>query len=593
MKRFNYNFTQSIIGKLWVAITGLVVVTLLLLGISLSHLFENYYFKLQADKMIRDGINLSNLISRPNQEALTNLDVISNFIESDILVLNRDGLVSACPDKLKMFLGEQMAECDIENVLKGETVVYRGSNSSFNIPVLMTAVPVAGPDGEVLGAVVMYSPQAAIQDNISQVRRLMLYAGIGAIILGTVLAFLLSKTISNPLLHMNDVALKMSKGNFDEKIGFLGRKDEVGTLGRTLDNLSDVLCRNLSELSQERDQLENILSSMTDGVATFNKDKHILMKNEQADRILAPVIAGEKPLPDYMKLLYKMVDEVLEKNTGVTGDLKPKKEDKNVISVRISPLRLENGNVWGAVALFQDVTKERRLEDLRREFVANVSHELRTPLSYLQGYTEALLDGMARNWEQTEQYLKIILEETLRLRRLVNDLLDLANLEAGQIKMEKQLFSMTELINRVAKKMNPLAKDKQIEVKVKPMSEIPLVYGDEDRIEQVVINLINNAINYTPPKGEVAVGFVKQSEGVRVFVTDTGCGISEEELPFVWERFYKVDKARTRGPKRGTGLGLAIVKNIITAHGGKVGVKSEINKGTEFYFILPEKKRGG
>ena len=245
----------------------------------------------------------------------------------------------------------------------------------------------------------------------------------------------------------------------------------------------------------------------------------------------------------------------------------------------------KNAQIWGVVAVLQDVTQASKLELLRREFISNVSHELRTPLSYLQGFTEAILDGVIKEPGETEKYLNIILEETLRLRRLVDELLDLSQMESGHFTLKKEKISLNSLIERVVKKASPYAVKKQVEINCN-LQDIPLVMADEDRIQQVLINLIDNAIKHTSSGKEILIQSKSCEEGVVVSVKDHGPGVPEDELDFIWERFYKVDKSRARG-KGGTGLGLAIVKNIIDAHGGKVDARNCPEGGIEFSFYLP------
>ncbi len=229
---------------------------------------------------------------------------------------------------------------------------------------------------------------------------------------------------------------------------------------------------------------------------------------------------------------------------------------------------------------------EKRIEQRRRQFVANVSHELRTPLSYLQGYTEALKDDLPKTEEERSNYLSIIHDETLRLRRLVDDLLDLHRIEEGKLVLERGPVAMDELIKVVVSKLEPRARENGIKLEAIVPEGLPLVAGDADRLEQVLINLVSNALQYTGSGDVVRIEVKDRAGRLQVKVSDTGEGIPEDELPYIWERFYKVDKARTR-KGGGTGLGLAIVKGIIAAHGGEISVESMLGKGTTFTFILP------
>jgi two-component system sensor histidine kinase ResE len=254
----------------------------------------------------------------------------------------------------------------------------------------------------------------------------------------------------------------------------------------------------------------------------------------------------------------------------------------------MSPL-YAGDQVRGVVAVLRDVTEERRLDKLRKDFVANVSHELRTPLAMLQGYSEALMDDIAETPEERREIAQVINEESQRMGRLVRELLDLARMEAGHIQVEPVERSLYDFVGRVIRKFQALAREKQIHLSADLAEGLPTVYWDEDKIEQVLTNLIDNAIRHTPAGGSVCVHVYQQDGMIHLDVEDTGSGIPDEDLPFVFERFYKADKARTRGQSGGTGLGLAIVKHLVTAHGGNVSVKSQLGVGTTFMVELPER----
>jgi two-component system sensor histidine kinase ResE len=254
----------------------------------------------------------------------------------------------------------------------------------------------------------------------------------------------------------------------------------------------------------------------------------------------------------------------------------------------ISPL-YNQSRIRGVVTVIRDMTEERRLDKLRDDFIANVSHELRTPVAMLQGYSEAIIDDIAASEEEKKEFAKIIYDETLRIGRLVNELLDLARMEAGHFSFHMESVPFKNFVERVTHKFNGIAKEKGITLSCAAASDHALVINmDADRIEQVLTNLIDNAIRHTAPNGYVKVAEEEVEDGVYIHVEDNGSGIPKEDLPFVFERFYKADKARTRG-KSGTGLGLAIAKNIVEAHNGRIFVKSKLGQGTTFSFFLPKK----
>jgi two-component system sensor histidine kinase ResE len=568
---------KSIAGKLWISIMILMIVTILVSAVVLSSFFENFYFKIKQNELINEGQQLITLILQ-GADPLELLDV-SKFINAHAVIVDKKGLIKVGSGFYKRD-GMGMAKKQFTEVLKGNIVVHKGHMPQFNAAMLTVALPIKTEVG-VAGALILYSPMASIQSSIWHIRRLILIAGASSVLIATVLSFVLSKNISKPLVEMKNIAEDMAKGNFDNTIEVTS-DDEIGTLAKTMNYMSSALETNINALSNEKKQLHGILQSMTDGVITFNADGDVILVNPQALEILSLDISGNEG--KYFDKLLPLYDKVREDNSILHEEVNM---GGRIISVRMAPLFNEKHFLWGVVAVLQDVTIERKTEHMRREFVSNVSHELRTPLSYLQGYTEALLDGMAKDSDEKQKYLNIIHEETLRLRRLVNELLDLSRIETGQIAIDKKMISINKIIERVIKKVEPAVDKRGVKIETQ-YEDLPMIAADEDRIQQVILNLVDNAIRYTKSNGKITIKASNSKGGIVVSIRDDGEGIPEDELPFIWDRFYKTDKSRVRD-KGGTGLGLAIVKNIVELHDGKVWAKNCKKGGAEFSFFLPEK----
>lgn len=568
---------KSIAGKLWISIMILMIVTILVSAVVLSSFFENFYFKIKQNELINEGQQLITLVLQ-GADPLELLDV-SKFINAHAVIVDKKGLIKVGSGFYKRD-GMGMAKKQFTEVLKGNIVVHKGHMPQFNAAMLTVALPIKTEVG-VAGALILYSPMASIQSSIWHIRRLILIAGASSVLIATVLSFVLSKNISKPLVEMKNIAEDMAKGNFDNTIEVTS-DDEIGTLAKTMNYMSSALETNINALSNEKKQLHGILQSMTDGVITFNADGDVILVNPQALEILSLDISGNEG--KYFDKLLPLYDKVREDNSILHEEVNM---GGRIISVRMAPLFNEKHFLWGVVAVLQDVTIERKTEHMRREFVSNVSHELRTPLSYLQGYTEALLDGMAEDSDEKQKYLNIIHEETLRLRRLVNELLDLSRIETGQIAIDKKMISINKIIERVIKKVEPAVDKRGVKIETQ-YEDLPMIAADEDRIQQVILNLVDNAIRYTKSNGKIIIKASNSKGGIVVSIRDDGEGIPEDELPFIWDRFYKTDKSRVRD-KGGTGLGLAIVKNIVELHDGKVWAKNCKKGGAEFSFFLPEK----
>ncbi len=583
---------KSMVGRLWLTLVVSVAAILLLLGLFLSQLFDNFYFDLQADNLIDQGRNLGQLVlsSASNVELLRELALVEDFLKANVVIMDKSGLISSVSPGMQHHRrlrggGQVLTPPQAAAVLSGQTVVIKGYRTGLDTTMLTVAVPITADD-QVVGAVYLYTPLAPITRTIASVRRLIRYGIVGTMAVATVMAFFLSRRLSRPLIRMEQAAEAMASGDFSPRVK-VHSQDEVGRLGAALNHLASELARTLAALGAERDQLAQILAGMTDGVITFSATGELLVYNPPAAEYLAPVadLALGQCLGEEI-ILPSLEDSVKQvATTGKAQGTEFKLQDR-VLVARLAPLTAE-GTVRAVVCVLFDMTKERRLEAMRREFVANVSHELRTPLTYLQGYAEAILDGLAASREEEEKYLSIILDETLRLRRLVNDLLDLALIEAGQLALDKEAVAMQELIEQVREKLLPLATDKGVKLVTVQPEKLPPVWGNPDRLQQILINLLNNALRYTPAGGTITVETAwAGAEVLTVSVRDTGTGIAPSDLPYIFERFYKKEKARTRS-SAGTGIGLAIVKGLVEAHGGEIKVTSQLGQGTTFTLTLP------
>jgi two-component system sensor histidine kinase ResE len=587
---------KSVVSRLWLVLVVVVTVILLVLGLLLSQLFDRFYFNLQAQNLIEQGHSLGKLVlsSRSDAQLLHELSLVEDFLNANVVIMDKSGLIqSASPGMgMRLWRGRRhLSPPDAAAVLAGNTVVQRGYQPGLDATVLTVAVPIkAGKD--VVGAVYLYAPLAPITQTIADVRGLILYGILGTLVVATVVAFFLSRSLSRPLICMEQAAQAMAAGDFTPRVT-VNSADEVGRLGDALNHLAQELARTVDALGAERDQLAGILGSMTDGVITFDKEGEVLLFNPPAQAYLAPLVEltiGQRLGTDIsLPSVEEAFHQVLATGKMASAEIEL---DNRAFSCRLAPLKGEpQGNVRGVVLVLLDMTRERRLEEMRREFVANVSHELRTPLTYLQGYTEAILDGLAADPAEEKKYLKIILDETLRLRRLVSDLLDLSRIEAGQVDLPLEEVRLVELVDQVLPKLVPMTADKNLELVTQIGPELPPVWGNPDRLQQVLINLLDNALRHTPDGGRVTVT-AREIEGnmVAVSVSDTGSGVPPEDLPYLFERFYKVEKARTR-TTAGTGIGLAIVRSVVEAQGGQVWAESSPGAGTTITFTIPCRPR--
>ena len=414
-----------------------------------------------------------------------------------------------------------------------------------------------------------------------------------ASLLSIIFSWLLYKRVINPLNKINEVTQEMARGNFDQQI-MIRHQDEMGELAANINNLAGQLKTVISDITAEKNRARAILDSMADGVIALNREGKVLLVNPAVEEIFAIEDPGDQGknilgiIRNYE--LEQFLFHALKRNEPMVKVLKIlTSEEPRVFRVHLTPLRASDSKTEGVVAVLRDITERRKLEQMRTEFVANVSHELRTPLTSIRGFLETLLDGAMEEPEIARRFLEHMSDETERLTRLINDLLNLSNIEDRQFVPNFQSVDMVEIIHRVAPVYEPRAREKGLALLVNLSPNLPPIIGDEDMLMQVLTNLIDNAIKYTPTNGRIEIRARVYEQEMKVSVTDTGLGIPTESLARIFERFYRVDKARSR-EMGGTGLGLSIVKHIVERHGGSLEVTSTVGKGSIFTFILPAGK---
>nr|WP_245255947.1 ATP-binding protein [Paenibacillus lactis] len=431
--------------------------------------------------------------------------------------------------------------------------------------------------------------------NSSAIKRLFTYVSIIGFSMTTFFGLFLLTKITQPMQQLIEAANDIRKGKYGTRLNLV-TSDEIGELANTFNHMAAELETNIRNLNHEKEHLSSVLRSMSDAVITFDNHGQVILVNPPGQEIMKTWKGLEwdddlqgggwaadvmpKPLSE---LFYSTVNEGRDQSADLHVN-------QGIWSAHMAPLYSDDV-IRGAVVVLRDITEQVKLEKMRTDFIANVSHEIRTPLSMMQGYSEALLDGMAASPEEGRELIQVIHEESLRMGRLVKDLLDLTRMEAGHAEMSLRQVDAGELCERVYRKFSVRAKEQEIDLQLSLHSDLILESADEDKLEQVLTNLLDNAFRHTPSGKQVKIQAhrVKAPKGdaLQVIVSDQGVGIPAGDLPFVFERFYKADKARVRGETVGTGIGLAIVKNIVTAHHGTITAASEVGKGTVFTVTIP------
>ncbi len=592
-------FKKHIAFKLMTGFVVIVLVSMLSIGIFFIQMFRQYTFESHQNTLLTRAYSISEIMSENSQSngfmmgyggILRFLDTMS---EAKVWITDNKGNPAIMSGMgMGMGIGQghsynseplpNEAEKVIQEVLSGKESVSESFSSIYNEATLTVGVPILNSDKQVIGAVLLHAPITGITDTLSKAISILAVSLLAALLPAIGLGIFYSLLFTRPLKAMNRSALEMTRGNYSIRTG-IDRLDELGQLGNSLDLLASKLGYTIDQLFQEKGKMSDIISSISEGIVAFDLNLKPLNMNVALAEIL------NRTLP--------YTDEALEKDLdalGIDPDLKKVMENKKTSQVltdwqgkklmfTLSPIVDKQGDVTGSVALVQDISERERLEQFRKDFVANVSHEFRTPLTVIKGSLEAIVDGTVDQPVDVKRYLERMLSETRSLERLVSDLLELSRLQAGQITIHKEKVHISSLLADAVKSLQTIADKKGIQIDYLQVLNIPPILGDYDRLRQLFVIFLDNAVKYSQENTVVTVE-LDVGDTLEITIRDQGYGISELELPYIWDRFYKADKSRKGN---GTGLGLAIAKHLVELHNGQVSLQSELGKGTIVKVSLP------
>jgi two-component system phosphate regulon sensor histidine kinase PhoR len=464
--------------------------------------------------------------------------------------------------------------------LSGQTGESERRSATLGIPFLYVAAPVSG------GAVRLAYALSDLQAVQAQVRHHLLWGSLFAALIALLVAAAASIWTSRRLQHIVDVAARIEQGDLRARVND-HPLDEIGRVAAAIDKTAGQIERSFAAVRSSQRQLETLLNSMQDAVIAVSADGLVRWANQPLDRLVpqrarlnAPVVETVRD-PDFLAAV-KTATTTKEVAHARANSIAPGR----AFDVTAAPL--PDG---GVVAVLRDLTETERVEKTRRDFIANVSHELRTPLTSIQGYAETILDTIPQSSDSTREFLEIIRKNASRMARLTEDLLTLARVESGETRFETEPVAPAELLKEAEESFREIARTHGVELHIVDgqkglVESLPQVMADREAIHQVFANLIDNAMKYGRSGGRIELGATSAERGIEFYVRDYGAGISSEHLPRLFERFYRVDKARSR-ESGGTGLGLAIAKHIMRAHGGFIRAESELTRGSTFLFTLP------
>ena len=598
-------FFQTIQVRLIIIYLLLILIAIQVIGVYFVRTLESSFVSNSTDSMVKQ-VNLlatfvepylvvmsdgqsdeASRISSDLDAVVKNLNTISN---AEIQIIDAGNkILSTTSIRNQTIVGQKTTQTEVNRALQG--IRY---NSDTRVDengqrYRIIAVPV-GSAGKVIGAVYMVASMEDLYDSINRINRILFSGTAIALALTALLGIILAHTITSPIKEITQQAKAMAEGDFNRQVKVLG-PDEIGQLGSAFNDMTTRLKEALSQNEEEREKLSSILSNMSDGVIATDDVGRVILMNVRANEMLRvneQDKPGDKDIAGLLALPKERINKYVsgEQNT-VMFDLERDDEEPMQVRVTFTPIHRRGRGITGTIVVLQDVTEQEKLNQARREFVANVSHELRTPLTTIKSYMEALDDGALDDPALSRKFIGVVRNETERMIRLVTDLLHLSKLDSRQASMVKVWTDVREILEEVADRFAFQFQQKSMDIEVEIEPKLGQVLIDSDQIDQVLDNLVSNAIKYSGEGGRVKLAARRvDGKGVEVSVSDTGIGIPKKDLERIFERFYRVEKARSRS-MGGTGLGLSIAREIIKAHNGSISIESEVSSGTTVSFTLP------
>lgn len=587
---------KSIRWKFIIIFIMLVLIAITLSGVFIIEFFENNNLKAidwrlnsLADIIMQDLSNFNSMDSN-NIEVVKSINNKQKLGFTEEIFIIADNTIIASSSKQITTKPEDIL--DISLLILG--LEGKKQNKILSIPiaggelrVMDKIFPIINSNQQIIGQLYLRYDLQQNDEILSRIKGIILNAIIIAMSFTIILGIIISNSITGPINAIKKQAVGLAKGNFKNRVK-IASNDEIGELSQTFNYMSEQLDLSLNEIQGEKKKLETIVNSVGDGVILVNNLYQIVHANTEALHMLEKKEDYKLSYEDIRSFLpyYGNIDELKENASNKIGHIT--QIGQNYYEVRYESYKSPNKLDEGYVFVYQNVTKRENLEKLRREFVANVSHELKTPITSIQAYSETLIENDMVEGEMGNKFLNVINEEAQRMTRLVNDLLLLSNYDSQNITLDLHPHDWIDMIKRSISKLELMAKEKQQSIVFEHDDQTLISLFDLHRMEQVLINLISNAIKYSPEQTQIDIHISKNKDDIVVKIADCGEGIAEEHLPHIFDRFYRVDKGRSRATG-GSGLGLSIVKQIVELHHGEISVVSKPNAGTIFTITIPIK----
>jgi len=599
---------RTIQVKLIIIYVLLILVAMQLIGVYFVRTLENT-FESNFTTSLTNQANLiaeyvkPYLVNRATAEngdtapLVDNLDEIVNnfnrFSGAEIQIIDDKGIVlSSSLDQT--VVGQKNTQAEVSRVLQGIHPEPEDVVDEHGVRKRAIVNPIVS-EGRIIGAIYMVASMEDQYEMMDGINRIFIAGTLIALALTALLGIILSGTITAPIKEITRTATEMAEGNFNASVKVKG-SDEIGQLAQAFNYMTNRLKEALNANEEEKEKLASILSNMSDGVIATDEQGRVIVLNRRAKDMLRleEQEAMGRQIADLLSIPKQQVDaHVLGADHTAVIEFADRRDEPILVRATFTPIHRRGQGITGTIIVLHDVTEQEQLERSRREFVANVSHELRTPLTTINSYLEALNDGALDDPELARNFLGVTRNETERMIRLVNDLLQLSRLDSGQTALRREPVDLAAMLEDVADRFSFQLRKRKIGISIQTDRRLPAVSADPDQLDQVLDNLVSNAIKYTPEGGAIEIIASRSGhDKVEVAVKDTGIGIPEKDLSRIFERFYRVDKARSRS-MGGTGLGLSIAREIVKAHGGDIRIDSVVNQGTTVTFSLPLSDAGG
>lgn len=571
-----------------------IIIILAAMGITLSWIFKDYYMDNVKTNLIYEAVLVAEMTrtyhmeSNPEYYLQQICDIAGRDTDNRVTIVNEDGLVLGDSQFNAENMERHQNRPEIYQALHGKTGVELRLSDTAKIQMLYVAVPFTA--GNIKGAVRISKPLIQVDKLYRQVILIVLLAILLIGLVALALSIAIAKRVTRPLQDLTSGVQEMTRGNLKSRIVHQS-EDEIGTLADAVNHMAQSLDNSINDMNEVNKRLEALLGNTVNGILMVDQAGRVNYANPVAIALL--VLQENYWERKYVEIinnyeLLSIIDKVRAETTSVRSKIVLHTLGEKVVEVNVLPLSSDEEQTTGSVlVVLNDISEITRLEEVRKDFVANVSHELKTPVATISGFAETLMHEEDANSAPAREFLSIIYDEAQRLSRIINRLLELSRLELSKQSLNYQLIDIVPILEYAINIVKKRSNSAEIAINFNKPAEPVCINGDEDFIVQIMLNLLDNAINYSPQGQPISVDLEANNSEIKISIADHGEGIPEKDIPRIFERFYRVDKARSK-KTGGTGLGLAIVKHLVENHGGRVGVESRLGQGSVFYFILPK-----